>query len=185
MPGPRKICEMPSERDKAFLLFGRAMAAWAKLEKGFYAWFEHITLLDMKLGQPLYFAPTSFMARTNLIRAALKSNQLEPAERAFIEKALGCAGQYNSFRNKLAHGEFTVEGLLIESKEPDYKAAKQVAVTQKEMAIAANNFQALADLLWKARDTALGFILEDEPEASLEMCLVELDALPKKASDPA
>lgn len=99
------------------------MAAWAKLEKGFYAWFEHITLLDMRQAQPLYFAPTSFKARTNLIRAALKSNQLESDEQKFIEKALGRADQYNSFRNKLAHGEFTIEGLLIESKELDYKAA--------------------------------------------------------------
>ena len=104
-----------SNKDKALLQFGKTMAASANLEKAFYGWFEHITSLDMRQAQPLYFAPTSFKARIDLLRPAMVAFYLKDDERAFIEKALGLAVHYSGFRNKLAHGEFTFEGVIIKA----------------------------------------------------------------------
>ena len=39
--------------DRTLLAFGRAMAAWARIEVGFYAWFEHITLFDARQAKPI------------------------------------------------------------------------------------------------------------------------------------
>ena len=168
-----------SERDRAFLAFGKAMAAWASLEKGLYGWFEHITLIDMRQAQRLYFTATSFKAGTDLIRAAQDVYHVEDDENEFLKAALGVATHYSSFRNKLAHGEFTFEGLIIESKHADRSAAEKNAITHPQLEKAAACFQELATLLWKARDIALGFMPEDEPEASLEKCTEEVADLPR------
>jgi hypothetical protein len=168
-----------SNKDKALLQFGKTMAAWANLEKAFYGWFEHITSLDMRQAQPLYFAPTSFKARIDLLRAAMVAFYLKDDERAFIEKALGLAVHYSGFRNKLAHGEFTFEGVIIESKHADRKAAREKGITQEQLKNAANVFQELTNILWKARDIAIGMEIEDEPEASLETCAQQVDELPR------
>src|SRR5258708_31729701 len=152
-PDPKKL----SERDNAFLSFGKAMAAWPLLESALYVWFEHATLLDMKQAKPIYYSATNFKSRLDLLRAAIRSNAMELDELEFIKSAIKLAIDYNSFRNKLAHGEFTVEGLIIESKHIDRKLAKESAVKRKDLDVASTNFRALADLMWAARDVALGF----------------------------
>jgi hypothetical protein len=178
--GPRKQSEKLSDRDKAFLLFGKAMAAWAALEMSFYIWFEHAMLLDMRQAKPLYYAATNFKARLDLLRAAISSTKLEKEEQAFIEAAIKKAIKYSSFRNKLAHGEFTLEGLLIESKHADYKAARSSAITQREIETAARNFSKLAELIADARDYAIGLrdMLEED---SLEICRQRVIELPLEA----
>jgi hypothetical protein len=171
-----------SESDRAHLLFGKAMAAWAKLERGFYAWFEHATLMDMHQAQPLYFSVTNFKSRMDLLRAALDAVTLDsPDEELFVRGAMGLAIQYNSFRNKLAHGDFTFDGLIIESKVVDRATARRQAISHTQLGIAATNFQALADLLWLARDLSIGQIPEDDPEASVKACVARVDALPRRA----
>jgi hypothetical protein len=42
--------------DRTLLAFGRAMAAWARIEVGFYASFEHITAFDMRQAKPIYYS---------------------------------------------------------------------------------------------------------------------------------
>lgn len=104
-----------SEKDKSFLAFGKAMAAWASLESGFYAWFEHVTMLDTRIATPLYYSASNFKSRLDMLRAAMQSFQIEDEELKFIKEAIKRAIDYSGFRNKLAHGEFTLEGLIIES----------------------------------------------------------------------
>jgi hypothetical protein len=138
-----------SEKDKSFLAFGRAMAAWASLESGLYAWFEHVTLLDTRKATPLYYSATNFKSRLDLLRAAMQSFQIEDDELKFLTAAIKRAVEYNGFRNKLAHGEFTFEGLIIESKHPDRKIARDTAIDRSGLDIAAQNFRALAELMWE------------------------------------
>jgi hypothetical protein len=166
----RTITPDLGDRDSAFLAFGKAMAAWARLEAGFYGWFEHITLLDLKQAKPLYYSATNFKSRTDLLRAAIVGTRLESAEQDFIEEAVKVAVQYNSFRNKLAHGEFTLEGLIIESKHADRAKAKEKAIGLPQLAVYTDRFNILANLLWQARDLAVGFDDESDPDATLETC---------------
>jgi hypothetical protein len=168
-----------SDKDRALLQFGKTMAAWANLEKAFYGWFEHLTSLDTRQAQPLYFTPTSFKARIDLLRAAMTAFYLKDNEKIFIEKALGLAVHYSGFRNKLAHGEFTFEGVIIESRHADRKAARERGIAQEQLKNAANVFQELTNILWKARDIAIGMEIEDEPDASLETCAQQVDELPR------
>jgi hypothetical protein len=168
-----------SEKDNALLLFGRAMAAWANLEKGFYVWFEHITLLEPQHAQPLYFAPTGFKGRADLLRSVIQSYALEKDELAFIDKALGLGIHYSSFRNKLAHGEFTFHGLVVEPKHADRASAMMSAIKSEHLYLASSAFQGLANILYTAREIALGFVPEDEPDASLAICLQQVNELPR------
>ena len=103
-----------AERNNAIFLFGKAMVAWARLESGFYGWFEHATLLDMRQAKPLYYSATNFKARLDLLRAAISGTKLEAAEQEFIKAAIKLSIEYNTVRNKLAHGEMTIDGLVIE-----------------------------------------------------------------------
>jgi len=78
--------------------------AWARIEVGFYAWFEHITAFDMRQAKPIYYSATNFKSRLDLLRAAMDGVRLERAEEMFIKAAMDVVIRYNSFRNKLAHG---------------------------------------------------------------------------------
>jgi hypothetical protein len=153
--------------------------AWADLEKALYGWFEHVTLLDTRKAQPIYFAPNGFRARADMLRAAIDNFGLEAFEEKFVSKALGLAIHYSAFRNKLAHGEFTIEGLIVESGQPDRRRAREEAITQEQLKSATQRFQASADLLWKARDLGIGMTFDDDPDASLEACIKELEQLPR------
>jgi hypothetical protein len=101
------------------------MAAWARIEVGFYTWFEPITPFDMRQAKPIYYSATSFKSRLDLLRAALDGIQLDRKEETFIRAAMAVVIGYNSFRNKLAHGEFTFDGLLIEGKHVDRRRARR------------------------------------------------------------
>jgi hypothetical protein len=168
----RRVDDSPrlSKRNNAFFLFGKAMAAWARLEAGLYAWFEHVENMDMRQAKPLYYAVNSFKGRLDLIRAAIETVHVEEIEQAFIESAMNLAVQYNGFRNKLAHGEFTLDGLIIEGKHADHHKALEAAISHEKLQTYSDRFNVLANLLWQARDLALGFIDDIEPDASVEKC---------------
>lgn len=163
-----------SSKDEALLAFGKAMAAWAKVERGLYLWFEHITLLDYQKCNPLYYSVQTFRARLELIRAALSCNQLENDEREFIEIAMKVVLPYNSVRNKLAHGEFTLDGLVFDSKVVDHRERQQTVIDQQSLDRFTQEAGKLARLLADARDLALGFEDHNDPEASLQRCIREI-----------
>ncbi|WP_426409858.1 hypothetical protein [Bradyrhizobium ganzhouense] len=169
------------DTNKAFLAFGKAMAAWARIEVGFYIWFEHITAFDLRQAKPIYYSATSFSARLSLIRAAITGVQLEADEMAFIDEAMKLANPYSSFRNKLAHGEFTLDGLVIEGKHVDRKLARAEAISADKLKKYTHRFNDFAELLLQARDLALGFNDEDhEPGLTLSHCTQRVAALRKE-----
>ena len=133
------------------------------------------------LFRSLFYSATSFQSRLGLLRAAVNSSGLEADARSFIEAAMKRAASYSAFRNRLAHGEFTMDGLIIEGKHHEHKVARDGAITPRMLSVAATNFRSLADLLWKARDPDLGFDFEDEPEASLRTYLQRANELPTTA----
>ena len=150
-----------TKRDQAFLAFGKAMAAWAGIEAGLYGWFEHLTGLDLHQAKPIYYSATNFKSRLDLIRAAIAGVQAEKGEIDFIEEAMKLAQPCNSFRNKLAHGEFTIDGLVIQGKHASRAAAREEAISQVHLRHYALCFEEFASVLLYAREVAEGFIDED------------------------
>jgi hypothetical protein len=155
------------DREKAYLAFGKAMAAWAKVEVGFYVWFEHISDIDLRQAKPIYYSATSFKSRMDLVRGAIEGHAPTSDEQIFIDQAMKLAIPYNSFRNKLAHGEFTLDGLIIEGKHVDRKQARAKAISLVELSKFTVRFNEFADLLFRARELALGFEDHDDDQASL------------------
>jgi hypothetical protein len=167
-----------AEVDKTFLAFGKAMAAWALIERALYNWFEHLTLLDANLAKSIYFSAKSTPNRLDMIRAALDTLELDENEQAFIAEAVNVVGKYSSFRNKLAHGEFTFDGEIVETKHTIRKT-KGEAINREELRVASQNFFELTNLL----NTALGFVqgYPESEDESLEICLAQLRELPAQA----
>ena len=164
---------------RTFLAFGRAMAAWARLERGFYSWFERITGLESAQARPLYFSATGFNARVKLIRAALEGVELPSNEEAFIKAAMKLANGYNPFRNKLAHGEFTFDGLIVEGKYADRKRARDEAVSGTLMEKFAKIVDEIAGVLSQA-NYLVDFAPEDDDELrTIEQCTKRLETIPK------
>jgi hypothetical protein len=167
------------EVDRTFLAFGRAMAAWALIERALYTWFEHLTLLDTGVTKPIYFSAKSTSSRLDLLRAAIGAIELGKNEKVFITEAISVVVKYSSFRNKLAHGEFTFDGEIIETKQTSRKAVKEKSISREDLHRASQNFMVLTNLL----NNALGFV-EGYPESedeSIEICIVQLRELPVHA----
>jgi hypothetical protein len=169
-----------TDTDKTLLAFGKAMAAWARIEVGFYTWFEHITAFDLRQAKPVYYSATNFKSRMDMIRGAIEGVTLETDEAEFIRAAMDLAVRYNSFRNKLAHGEFTFDGLLVEGKHVDRRKARAEAISEKELNTFANIANEFAEILYKARDLALGFSDENEPDLTVNQCTRRVKALPRE-----
>ncbi|MFT4279494.1 MAG: hypothetical protein QM576_24365 [Rhodopseudomonas sp.] len=164
--------------DRTLLAFGKAMAAWARIEVGFYCWFEHIGGFDLRQAKPIYYSATNFKSRMDLIRAAMAGVTLEEDEETFIRRAMKLAETYNSFRNKLAHGEFTFDGLLVEGKHVDPRAARAAAISIDELFAFANSANDFSLILYRARDLAWGPSEEDDTAPStLEGCTERLKEL--------
>jgi hypothetical protein len=166
-----------SERDEAVLAFGKAMAAWPRVERGFYLWFEHVTLLDYQQCNPLYYSVQTFRARLDLLRAALECNAIEKDELEFIETAMKVVQPYNSLRNKLAHGEFTLDGLVVDSKSVGREDRLASIIDLGRLKTFTNEANELATLMGDARDLALGFADHNDPDASLARCLARIREL--------
>jgi hypothetical protein len=175
-----ELLELPMHNtDRTLLAFGRAMAAWARIEVGFYSWFEHITAFDMRQAKPIYYSATNFKSRLDLIRAAMDGVRLEPDEEMFIKAAMDVVIRYNSFRNKLAHGEFTFDGLLIESKHVDRKRARAEAISAEQLQRFAALATEFATILYRAYDLAFGHSDDDDELTTLEQCTERVKTLPR------
>jgi len=175
-----EVLNLPlGDTDRTLLAFGKAMAAWARIEIGFYTWFEHIGAFDLRQAKPIYYSATNFKSRMDLIRAAMEGVTLEHDEDEFIRAAMKVAVSYNSFRNKLAHGEFTFDGLLVEGKHVDRRKARAEAISAAELQAFANLANEFSTILYAARDVALGFTEEDQEITSLAQCTERVKALPR------
>ena len=174
----RKIRENGiASKDAAFLAFGKAMAAWARIERGFYLWFEHITLLDYQKCNPLYYSVQTFRGRMDLLKAALSCNTIEKDELKFIETAMKVVLPYVSIRNQLAHGEFTLDGLVVDSRVVGREKRLQSVVSLEKLTMFTQEAETLARLMAEARDFALGFESPDEHDASLQKCVKQIQEI--------
>jgi hypothetical protein len=165
--------------DKTLLAFGKAMAAWARIEIGFYIWFEHIGAFDTRQARPIYYSATNFKSRMDLIRAAMEGVKLDREEEEFINAAIKVAIRYNSFRNKLAHGEFTFDGLLVEGKHVDRRKARAEAISANQLQAFAKLANEFSMILYTARDVALGVAEHDQEYTTLASCTESVKALPR------
>jgi hypothetical protein len=168
-----------NDTDKTLLAFGKAMAAWARIEIGFYIWFEHIGAFDTRQARPIYYSATNFKSRMDLIRAAMDGVTLDREEEEFINAAIKVAIGYNSFRNKLAHGEFTFDGLLVEGKHVDRRKARAEAISATQLQAFAKLANEFSTILYTARDVALGVAEDDEEHITLARCIENVKALPR------
>ena len=100
-----------STGDSFYLQYGKAMAAWADLERALSDWFRRAIEPDGSKdvsAQEIYYSARSFNGRADMLKAASNSSLLTIEERKFVRAALKKATDYNSFRSKLAH-RVTVE----------------------------------------------------------------------------
>jgi hypothetical protein len=154
------------------------MAAWARIEFSFYVWFEFVADLDLRLAKPLYYSAVGFRARMRLIRSALAAVEMEQDVERFLKAALGLADDYVGFRNKLAHGEFTIDGLIIEGKHASRFQARAEGVSITELRRFTTWFNDFAMLLLDARELAEGLSDEEnEPGRTLENCIAQVALL--------
>jgi hypothetical protein len=167
-----------NKKDNAYLAYGKALAAWASVERACYAWFEHLTLLGEQQARGIFYSARSFDGRMGMLKAALEHSGIMEAEITdFAKEAFKKASTFSKFRNTLAHGEFTYEGLLIEGKHPP-KKAKELAIDGEKLRIATQNFQNLANLIHEV----LYFVDEIKtPESSPRKCLQLILELPDQA----
>src|ERR1700721_3843942 len=82
-----------------------------------------------------------------MLRSAIEGVRLDRNEAEFIRQAMKISTPYNSFRNKLCHGEFTFDGLLVEGKHADRKRASARAIFAVELAWFTERFNEFATLL--------------------------------------
>ncbi|WP_029585582.1 hypothetical protein [Bradyrhizobium sp. URHD0069] len=86
--------------------YGVAMSQWAGVERSLYLWFVHVTQMKEKVARAVFYSARSFNARAEMLQAAIdQGGHLAPERLEFIQKALGRAWGYSSFRNRMAHGE--------------------------------------------------------------------------------
>ena len=86
--------------------YGVAMAQWGGVERGLYLWFVHATQMKEKVARAVLYSARSFNARAEMLQAVIdQAAHLAPERLDFIQKALGRAWGYSSFRNRMAHGE--------------------------------------------------------------------------------
>ncbi|NEU95025.1 hypothetical protein [Bradyrhizobium uaiense] len=167
-----------SETDRFYLLYGKAMAAWAHIEHGLALWFSHCTGLGFKTAENLFFSSRAgFSSRSRLLLSALQTTKLDDVAREFISEARERADSYCGARNRLAHGVMhpnrSGDQLNWHIKELSQWEGKEGLDDQKILLIT-TNFEALSALLKHS------FVIEARGEELTEF-LRPVYTLPNKA----
>ena len=68
----------------------------------------------------------------------------------------------------------------MEGKHVDRRKARAEAISETELKAFANMANEFSEILYKARDLALGFPDEDEADLTLEQCTQRVKALPRE-----
>lgn len=101
--------------------YGITLANWAGVERALFYWFYRATEMSETMARAIFYSARSFNGRAEMLEAAIAHNHtLVGDELAFIKSAIKRAWQYNSFRNRIAHGEPIMN--IIELADP--KAGK-------------------------------------------------------------
>jgi hypothetical protein len=86
--------------------YGRALASWAMVEQSFSTLFCRVCEFDPEesLGPAIFFSGRSFQTRAALVGAACRNAGLDGDIQEIIRAALKKARQFETARNKIAHG---------------------------------------------------------------------------------
>jgi hypothetical protein len=146
--------------------YGVAMAMWAQIERGLFYWFHRASGTKVGIARAVFYSSRSFNGRAEMVQSIIPvSERISDEERDFLKAAIKRAWGYNSFRNRLAHGEpvmsvrdltdgetttRSVSYILVQGQQgsPDPKSV----ITRVCLANAAGNFRALSRLLMDAAD---------------------------------
>lgn len=168
--------------------FGHSLIQWGVIEQRLCFWFHRITGMEERMARQVFYAVTSFNARSRMLRGAIKVCGWPEYATAFIDCALSKAISYDSFRNHIVHRETKFDFrkdsptynkmILIEGREALHTMAlhneNAELYTYEDLAIARENFRELARLI------ADGYQCAHEP-AQLQECHKLVHALPTNA----
>lgn len=165
---------------------GNAMLQWATIEQRLFYWFQRLTGLSDRMARAIFYSARSFKGRAEMLEGAISASDLPAPEIEFIKSGLDKAIKYNSFRNRLVHGEVAYvadnngrwQAVLADGKHPLDKQAFSV-IEAGLLSTATANFRQLSKLLMDALYHVLG--RQPEPEASPERCREQVEALPNQA----
>jgi hypothetical protein len=168
--------------------FGQSLIQWGVIEQRLCFWFHRITAMEERMARQIFYAVTSFNARSRMLRGAIKVCAWPEYATAFLDCALSKAISYDSFRNHIVHRETKFdfrEGsptcnkmILIEGKAALHGMALHDdgadIYTYEDLVVARDNFRELARLI------ADGYGCAHEPK-QLQECHRLVHALPTNA----
>lgn len=175
--------ESDPAKDRFYMQYGKAMAAWADLEEALCYWFRQSIEPKGKgnvNAEGIFYSARSFNGRADMLKAASQSRLLTAEQRAFVRKAIKKASDYNKFRAKLAH-RMTIQKrgfgpeedgfALYEGDDTSGRNKENPPITETHLLHATTNFDALS---WVIGSVSVpGGI---EPEEGLRL----IDQFPKE-----
>ena len=174
------MSEHRAERDEFDKAFGRALSEWSHVEEGLVEWFWACTKLDLGIATAVYYSANSFIARRDMLIAAIPFSPFDEKTRQGIRLCAKRARAYSEFRNRIAHGHpifvtSTNEYAFAQGRHP-VSTPRKPHVMLSNLKIAAENFRSLGGLL-------LGFHPDWQHSSVCEAgCLEEIEALPTVAT---
>jgi hypothetical protein len=166
--------------ERTLLEYGKAMSEWSRIERALFHWFAHVTLLDDEPARRIFYSTTGFRGRADMLSAVVSLNKLEANETELIKVALKRAVQWSAFRNKLAHGEFSLDRQNIVQGKLSPHIARSQAISFEHLKRAQSNFRQLSEALYAGLELAFGPYDgdQDDPLSSLEKCIELVRSLP-------
>jgi hypothetical protein len=178
--------QLVAARDEFNKAFGKAMTAWAGVEDGLFEWFKTCSGMYERLARAVFYSARSFGGRRDMLIATIPLSELDEKTKEGIRQCIKRARSYAEFRNRITHGHVIYNAALSgrASREFVFTEGHALAgpfdietdVTIEDLKIAAENFEALADL-------TLGFHPEwQTPDVCEAGCLAEILGLPRAAN---
>jgi hypothetical protein len=153
----------PEAMEEFHLKFGRAMGAWATVERELGTLFMMLTKIEPAMATQIYYSARSFTGRLDILKSSLAAAKVTDEAKNVTQKVITKSRQYCEFRNKIAH-DLPVLGpghppgsraqmVIVDAKSqfqpPELKKHYlDRGVTIEDMAHIANCFDALAKIIW-------------------------------------
>ncbi|MGE0665794.1 MAG: hypothetical protein AB7O49_04460 [Sphingomonadales bacterium] len=187
-----------------FSAYGKAMGAWAVVERNLFQWFEYATNVPQKMARALFYSGRNYTSRSDMLKAVMAvPSRLTESQLAFLKAALKRADSYYSTRNNLAHGEPAIDAspnVDMRDRHGIFDSGTELAeqlgsaVKASDLQIATSNFSALADLLFfahpdfhgKQPDKLEGYLRQAQqlPTTALSLEPAQIPTVWKKRQKP-
>ena len=158
------------------------MAQWARLESSMFYWFMHAIDKPEAMARAVFFSAKSFTGRRDMFNGAIPHSPFHDDIKMFLKAASKKAGQYSTFRNRVAHGEPTFN---LKKNSPTFKQymlcearltrgaltvmtddeIEITMVTNVQMTTATHNLQELVRLMWDLHPSQRAGYPDAEPKA--------------------